>query len=168
MSPFSAVHSSAPSLLRRIFRAVPLGLSALLLSFGTARAAPSTLEGLWVTSGFTSVVRITRDGGDLGGTLVWLWRDAIGGARTLDEHNPDESRRGRRLVGLSLFRQMRPENALWRGRIYNPEDGRTYRATLTPRSADVLRLRGCWGPFCRNQTWRRLESIELPTAADLD
>ena len=63
---------------------------------------------------------------------------------------------------------MRADGERWRGRIYNPEDGRSYRATLTPRSANVLRLRGCWGPFCRNQTWRRLESIALPTAEDFD
>lgn len=136
-----------------------------MFASGTASAS---VEGLWVTSSFTSVVRIERADETLEARIVWLWRDAVGGRRTLDENNPSERRRERPLVGLSLFSDMRPDGERWRGRIYNPEDGRRYRATLTPRSADVLRLRGCWGPFCRNQTWRRLESIELPTAEDLD
>ena len=139
----------------------------LALGIGGASAQPRGVEGLWVTPGYGSVVRVTREGDALEAVVVWLWRDAIDGRRTLDENNPAESRRERPLLGLSLFRNVDRDGDGWRGRIYNPEDGRRYRATLTQRSANLLRLRGCWGPFCRTQWWRRLGSFSLPTPAEL-
>jgi hypothetical protein len=43
------------------------------------------------------------------------------------------------------------------GSIYNPEDGGTYKATITIADADTLKLKGCivW-PLCKTQTWKRL------------
>ena len=148
-----------------------------------ARAAADPFEGLWVTSNFASVVEIRRceasrdaspdastdasPDASLCAELVWLWDVGVARRRKLDEKNPDEGRRDRPMIGSSLFERFRPDGDAWKGRIYNPEDGRTYRATLRRRSADALRLRGCYGPFCRSQTWRRLGSFTLPTPADL-
>ena len=140
-----------------------------------ARAAADPFEGLWVTSNFASVVEIRRCEASpktypktsLCAELVWLWDVGVARRRKLDEKNPDEGLRDRPMIGLSLFERFRPDGDAWKGRIYNPEDGRTYRATLRRRSADALRLRGCYGPFCRSQTWRRLGSFALPTSAEL-
>ena len=137
---------------------------------GAARAAADPVEGLWVTSGFASVVEIERCGASLCAEVRWLWDEGVAGRRVLDGENPDEALRERPVIGLSLFERFRPDGgpAAWKGRVYNPEDGRTYRATLGRRGRDALRLRGCYGPFCRSQTWRRLGSFSLPeSAADL-
>jgi hypothetical protein len=42
-----------------------------------------------------------------------------------------------------------------RGEIYNPENGRTYKALLTLRDADTLEIEGCILFVCRKQVWRR-------------
>ena len=131
-----------------------------------ASAASDPAEGLWVTSNFASVVELSRCEASLCARLVWLWDVGVAGRRKLDGENPDERLRGRPLVGLPLFERFRSDDDAWKGRIYNPEDGRTYRATLVQRGRDVLRLRGCYGPFCRSQTWRRLGSFTLPTPMD--
>ena len=138
-----------------------------LAASGAAAAATEPVEGLWVTSNFASVVELTRCEASLCAELAWLWDVGVANRRKLDEENPDEGLRGRPMIGLSLFERFRRDGEGWKGRIYNPEDGRTYRATLVQRNRNVLRLRGCYGPFCRSQTWRRLGSFTLPTPADL-
>ncbi len=45
------------------------------------------------------------------------------------------------------------------GRIYNPENGRTYRASLKLRSPDLLEVKGCLLIVCDTQVWRRVESL---------
>ena len=45
------------------------------------------------------------------------------------------------------------------GRIYNPENGRTYRASLKLRSPDILEVKGCLLIVCDTQVWRRVESL---------
>jgi hypothetical protein len=41
----------------------------------------------------------------------------------------------------------------------NPENGRTYRASLRLRSADLLEVKGCLLLVCDTQIWRRVESL---------
>lgn len=126
--------------------------------------------GYWVTPNFSSVVRVQPcDAGEgLCAELVWMYEVAIDGKRMLDKKNPDESLRSRSLIGVSLFKRLRQSDGVWRGRIYNPGDGRHYRASLQQPDANRLRLRGCWGPFCKRQTWRRLNSVRLPTQQELE
>lgn len=162
-------------------------LCVLLFTWcATARGetAPSAVYGFWVSSNFGSVIELGRcdeDGVLQPGTstidtanadsvcarLRWLWENDVNGRRLLDEKNPNTALRDQPMVGLSLFSGMRRDGNAWRGRIYNPEDGRRYRATVTALSPSVIRLDGCWGPFCRKQFWRRLGSFTLPTERSL-
>ena len=112
-------------------------------------------------------MEVSRCDGSLCAELRWLWEVGVARRPGLDDENPDESLRSRPLVGVELFERFRRDGERWKGRIYNPEDGRTYRATVARRGANALRVRGCLGPFCRGQTWRRLGSFSLPTPEDL-
>ncbi|MFK7890944.1 MAG: DUF2147 domain-containing protein [Granulosicoccus sp.] len=136
--------------------------------FGQASAQDSTFEGYWTTSNMTSVVKTERCEESLCGKIVWLWDVAVKGKDMRDVENAAEARKNQPLVGLPLFSRFKKEGDAWRGRIYNPEDGRTYRATVSLRSTDILRLKGCWGPFCLTRYWRRLSSISLPTEDQLE
>jgi uncharacterized protein (DUF2147 family) len=43
------------------------------------------------------------------------------------------------------------------GKIYNPDDGKTYKAKVTPVDANTLKVRGCvFVPLCKTQTWTRV------------
>jgi uncharacterized protein (DUF2147 family) len=101
------------------------------------------------------------DGVTLCGTIRWLW-DAFDerGHPRLDAQNADTGLRIRPLVGLTILSGLKADPAGgWQGRIYNPEDGQTYRATVKRRGADTLVVEGCVLIVCSKQVWRRASSI---------
>lgn len=117
-----------------------------------ARAAtPNDVAGDWATPGLGAVVRLApcaEDAQRLCGRLIWAW---------------DPSRMQRGAIGTQMLRDFAWRDGAWvEGEVFNPEDGRTYSGSIRP-DGDVLRLRGCAGPFCQTQVWRRLSSIPRPT-----
>ncbi len=150
--------------------ALLLPTMAMSQSTGVAQGAANSIAavGYWVTPNFSSIIRITTcKESQLCAELVWLYEVSIDGRRMLDKDNPDESLRRRPIVGLELFRNMKATRSGWSGRIYNPGDGRRYKATVTQPARHQLKLRGCWGPFCKRQTWRRLSTVKMPTEGQL-
>ena len=67
-------------------------------------------------------------------------------------------------TGDIIIRGLQWDGKKWSGgKLLNPEDGRTYRGSISRSGKHTIRLRGCAGPFCRSQTWRTVVSIaELP------
>ncbi|MFK8082598.1 MAG: DUF2147 domain-containing protein [Granulosicoccus sp.] len=124
--------------------------------------------GYWTTSNLTSVVEINPCGDSLCAQIAWMWDVAVAGRKMMDEKNSLQAKQKMPLVGLQLFSKFNKDGDKWRGRIYNPEDGRTYRATVSVHGKNILRLKGCWGPFCLTRYWRRLRSIPLPTESMLE
>lgn len=114
-----------------------------------AQSAPD-VSGEWATRGLGGVVRLhdcTSDRALLCGRLIWVW-------------DPAEVRPGS--VGALILRDFRWRDGAWRdGSVLNPEDGRTYSGSIR-LDGEVLRLRGCAGPFCQTQAWRRLSAIPRP------
>ncbi|MGQ0532269.1 MAG: DUF2147 domain-containing protein [Caulobacteraceae bacterium] len=128
--------------------AVALGAGAFA---GEARAqGTQSIHDDWATRGIGGIVRLSScpsDAALLCGRLTWVW-------------DPSEVQRG--AVGSLILRDFVRNGATWRGgSVLNPEDGRTYRGSIS-LDGDVLRLRGCAGPFCQTQVWRRLSSIPRP------
>ncbi len=115
-----------------------------------ARAQTSPVHDDWATPGLGAVVRLAPCAEDtrlLCGRLVWAW-DATA------------LRRGQ--VGDLILIDFAWDGAGWRGgAVFSPEDGRTYSGQIR-LEGDVLRLRGCAGPFCQTQVWRRLRTIPRP------
>jgi uncharacterized protein (DUF2147 family) len=75
-----------------------------------------------------------------------------------DGKNKDAALRTRPLKGMTILKGFTRTKDGWDGgSIYNPEDGGTYKATITVVDADTLKLKGCivW-PLCKTQTWKRL------------
>jgi uncharacterized protein (DUF2147 family) len=48
------------------------------------------------------------------------------------------------------------------GRLYNPEDGRDYKGSLTLRSPEQLVVDGCVLFICQTQVWRRADAARCP------
>jgi len=128
-----------------------------------ADGATPDLRGRWATQGFGSIVEISRCGDSMCGRIIWLWDadDAAGNPRR-DRHNPDASLRNRGLNGIEILRGFVPAgDATWRrGRVYNPDDGRTYSGEVRLVDGDTLELTGCaLRVFCQTQRWYRLDTL---------
>jgi sterol desaturase/sphingolipid hydroxylase (fatty acid hydroxylase superfamily)/uncharacterized protein (DUF2147 family) len=141
-----------PAIRRVAVGAAVLAAAGAAFLASPARAGAPSVHDDWATEGFGAVVRLSpcaSDSATLCGNLIWVW-------------DPDRVKPG--TVGELMLSNFRWDGDSWRGgALRNPEDGRLYRGEITPEW-DVLRLRGCAGPFCRRQTWRRLRSIPRPDA----
>lgn len=133
--------------------ALTIGVIAPGRASPPAQATP--ILGDWTTEGGDSVVRIASCDDALCGTIVSI-APAVGGATARDEENPNPTLRSRPLVGLQILWNLRARQTDWRGgRIYNPDDGATYEASLRLGPDGMLRVSGCIAIVCRTQTWTR-------------
>ena len=125
------------------------------LALATTARGPSPV-GLWNTPEDGGVVRIERCGDDICGRPVSSSRlRAFPGQKDL--RNRDPALRGRTIRGLLILKLHPLGPGHWgAGSVYNPNDGRTYKASLELTGGSRLRLQGCLvAPFCRTQTWTR-------------
>jgi uncharacterized protein (DUF2147 family) len=132
-------------------------VAALLASAPAVAAGPDSVLGQWRATAKHGLVEISRCGNSICGRL--LESDNIRSNPELrDLNNKDSSQRGRKLKGLQILGGFKGDAGQWSGgTIYNPEDGGTYKATITPAGQDTLKLKGCivW-PLCKTQTWTRV------------
>jgi uncharacterized protein (DUF2147 family) len=98
-------------------------------------------DGAWLIDGTRAAVQIFDCSGLLCGRVIWLEkaRDAAG-RLARDNKNPDPDFRQRPLCGLTVLQGLQPAGLdHWNsGSLYNPDDGKTYRISAEPRSADVF------------------------------
>jgi uncharacterized protein (DUF2147 family) len=135
----------------------------LLLTPVAAAHAQEGVLGRWATPGVSAIVELAPCPGasTLCGTIRWLW-DGVDekGRPRLDVQNADASLRLRPLLGLSILSGLAPVvGGRWSGRIYNPEDGQTYSATLSRLGSDTLLVEGCVLFVCRKQVWRKASAL---------
>jgi uncharacterized protein (DUF2147 family) len=131
---------------------------------GLALAAPDRdpAEGVWLTAEGDAQVRISpcADQVDqLCGTIVWL-KDPLDerGQPVRDDHNPKRELRSREILGLELIHGlMRRGAGHWTGgRVYNSDNGKSYRAGIQVTRRGALRIEGCLLLFCSGETWKRV------------
>ena len=137
---------------RKLTVAAPL--AALLLSAAPALAA-DPITGRWVTEDRDAVVTIAACGKATCGKIARFLVPPPGGKGQRDVNNPDPELRQRRLLGLPVLSGFREEDDLWRGRIYDPKSGKSYRSVIRRTGANTLEVKGCIGPFCQAQIWRK-------------
>ena len=130
--------------------------------FAGAAAAHGVPTGNWMTEGGKSHVQIYPCGPHLCGRIVWL-REPLGkdGLPKVDLKNPDQAKRGQKIVGLQMmwnFAKASDPGEWESGRIYNPEEGETYKSTMKLRSDGKLEVRGYVGISLlgKSQYWERV------------
>ncbi|WP_037545332.1 DUF2147 domain-containing protein [Stappia stellulata] len=135
----------------------PIARTALIMALMflmPAAAAAADASGIWQRPSGTSRIEISKCGSALCGTLVWLK------APRADTKNPDPAKRSRSLLGTRTVMGMTPagEPGVWTGRVYNAEDGKTYKGRMVLEGPDRLSLKGCvlGGLICRGETWNRV------------
>ncbi len=131
-----------------------LTIAAGLLA-ATPLAAAEPIAGTWITASRDGVVRIGDCGATVCGRLDRFLTAPPQGANQRDVNNPDAKLRSRKLLGLPILTGFKQDGAVWRGTIYDPKAGKSYRSVLRRLDANRLEVKGCIGPFCQTQIWRR-------------
>lgn len=134
-------------------------LAALILI--TVTAAPHTpahaaepITGRWVTEDGEAVVTLAPCGSALCGTITRYLKTPPDGVDQRDIHNPNKALRGRKILGSPILTGFVVDGNVWRGRIYDPRRGKTYRSVLRRKDARTLEIKGCYGPICQTHHWR--------------
>jgi uncharacterized protein (DUF2147 family) len=132
-------------------RSLLLGSAALALTLPAHAAAPVT--GRWVTQSKDGVVEIYQCGANLCGKLAKFLVPPPNGAGQKDVNNPDKNLRSRTLLGMNILTGFREVGNEWKGQIYDPKSGKTYRSVVYKGKSGNLVVKGCIGPFCQAQSW---------------
>lgn len=131
-----------------------LGIQTFVMP-ATAGSGPF---GIWAMSNGKVTVQVTQCGGQLCGKIVRLKEpiSKIDGKPKVDRENPDPALRKRPLIGLSILGGMKPAGSdQWKGTIYNPDDGKTYSATVK-LDGDSMQVQGCvLGFLCKTNDFLR-------------
>ena len=138
--------------MRRITACLVAAAIATVTLFGLASTAEAITGPSWRTASGSGIVRMERcDGNRLCGVITRV----IGAPVANDARNPDPALRSRPLVGIRILSGFTPAGpGRWTGgRIYNPEDGRSYRSELRTLPNGNLEVKGCVGPVCQDQIW---------------
>lgn len=117
--------------------------------------AADPIGGRWVTEERDAVVAIARCGKALCGKLEKFLVLPAGGTNQRDVNNADPAQRERRLLGLPILSALVADGDVWRGQIYDPKSGRVYTSEVRRKSANLLEVKGCFGPLCRTQVWKK-------------
>ena len=151
-----------------------LVVAALLAIAATALAAAGSgadaIVGTWRTEpgeqGGRAHVEISRRGDQLVGTIVKLEEPNFpadhprAGQPKVDLENPDPAKRERPIVGLRILSGFTYDgDGQWSGgTIYDPANGKTYKARIRLQDRDTLDVRGYVGVplFGRTTTWKRI------------
>lgn len=128
-------------------------MSLVLLAAPVAMADGQDVHGRWLVEDGNAVIEIADCGdGTPCGTLQWV--DMSEASSDRDINNPDDELNGRPLIGMPMLWGFRKKGDSWgRGKIYDPESGKTYGSNLKRRKDGNLRVKGCVGPFCQTQVW---------------
>lgn len=131
---------------------IVFALLALLLAAPAQAATP--IAGRWLTEEGNAVVTIAPCGPATCGRITRLIKGPPSGP-PVDRNNPDKALRGRPLEGLAVLTGFTDAGEDWRGRIYDPKSGRTYRSVVRREPDGSLKVQGCVAFFCRTQRWTR-------------
>lgn len=125
-----------------------------------APAAASATDGLWTMQNGKVTVKVSDCGEGICGIIVALKNpiSKIDGKPKVDRKNPDPSLRQRPVIGIPILIGMQPiGDGKWQGKIYNPDDGNTYSATVN-FNGGTIKVKGCvLGMLCKTNTFVRAE-----------
>lgn len=133
-------------------------IGGLLSTAHFAVAGETSSAGLWKQNGGKLVVKVEQCYvNKLCATVANIahpFHDD--GTPQLDENNPNKALRNRPVIGTQLIDGMSPTGPnSWKGKIYNADDGHTYSA-YAKLNGNALVVKGCWGPFCKNLEFSRV------------
>ncbi len=135
----------------------PAALATAMLAIATPAAAAAPIEGRWVTEEKDSIVEIKPCGNSICGRIVKFLK-APPKPNPKDTENPNPKLRSRPIMGMAVlsgFKLHDADDGEYKGTIYDPRNGKSYKSFLSVNDNGTLKVQGCVGPFCQSQTWRK-------------
>tara|TARA_B110000495_G_C22782614_1_gene457700 strand:+ start:243 stop:677 length:435 start_codon:yes stop_codon:yes gene_type:complete len=123
--------------------------------------AQTTVEGVWFNTKKDGKIKIYEIDGKFYGEIVWLLElfDENDGKPKSDINNPDVSKHDDLIIGLNVLKGLvfNEKNVWDSGKIYDPENGKTYSCKMTLKDNDHLDVRGFVGfsLLGRTENWTR-------------
>ena len=128
-------------------------VSAMIGLTVAANAAAASIKGRWTTKEKDSVVEISACGAAMCGRVSKFLRTPPGGVDQTDTNNPDKKLRSRKILGMAVLHGLKADGEVWRGTIYDPRNGKSYRTVVYLQKNGNLNVKGCVGPICQTQIW---------------
>jgi uncharacterized protein (DUF2147 family) len=143
-------------------------LLAVVLLFGSAASPVLAIDedaiiGEWYTAEREALVSIYPCGEHYCGRIIWL-KDPRNpdGTEKVDLNNPDQSLRREPIIGLQFVSGFAfdGEKKWTGGKIYDPENGKTYSCKMVLDGEQYLKVRGYIGISLlgRTEIWTRAET----------
>ena len=133
----------------------PAVLTALAgtLILATPALAAQAINGRYLTEDGAALVEVGPCGGKTCGRIVKVLKHTPGAAAT-DVNNKDKALRSRPILGMPVLSEFVDGGDDWRGRIYDPRNGKTYKSIVSRNADGTLKVQGCIAFLCQTQTWR--------------
>lgn len=128
-------------------------LSLLSLALIAAPAfAAEPIAGRWYTPERDSIITVGPCGAKTCGRITTFLKkpDRV---NPTDRFNPDPRLRDRPVLGLAVLSGFADAGKDWRGRIYDPRSGKSYKSIVSRNADGTLKVQGCIAFFCRTQVW---------------
>jgi uncharacterized protein (DUF2147 family) len=116
---------------------------------------PDDIIGTWLTADKTGQIAVYKIDNLYYGKIKAGTSD-----EKFDVRNPDKERRNDPLIGLIILKDLKFENNAWKnGKVYDPQNGKTYSCTLTLTNTNQLKITGFIGFswIGRSEVWTRIE-----------
>ena len=144
------------------------GIIVVLAWLGTGQAGDTgAILGGWLTEEGEAEVEIYRCGEAFCGKIVWLKEPKNDeGKDKTDINNPDPDKRDQKIIGLNIVWGFRYKGEKWvGGKIYDPDNGKTYKCKMELESEERLKVRGYIGfsLIGRTTIWTRRISTPRQT-----
>ena len=130
-------------------------LAGVAMALAVPASAANPITGRWITEDRDAVITIAPCGASLCGKISKFLVAPPQGVDQRDINNPDPQLRQRRLLDTPILSNLREDGDSWKGEIYDPKRGRSFRSVVRRAGPGTLEVKGCAGPFCQTQTWRR-------------
>jgi uncharacterized protein (DUF2147 family) len=138
---------------QRLLKIAFIVTAAAFTSAALQAAAP--ISGRWTTQDRDAIIEIAPCGATMCGRIARFLVTPPEGAGQKDTNNPNKALRTRTILGMNILTNFTADGDKWRGKIYDPKSGRTYRSVVYKGVSGNLIVKGCFGPFCKSQTWSK-------------
>ncbi len=130
---------------------VMIATAALLVALPASAATP--IAGRYLTEDGAGIIEVGRCGNSVCGKLVRILKSEPNAPRT-DVNNSDAALRSRPILGLPILSNFTDAGSDWRGRIYDPRNGKSYKSIVSRQPNGSLKVQGCIAIFCQTQVWK--------------